>query len=173
MNFDGPEGQNTFKKFDLNDHPYWLVTMGFGAPGVLVGAGEDYAPRVEIQLLPCKNWAQRMSKVRRGANTPFQVDTIGFQRILAKIAHSFAVATIGQENFEPVLPSLILGPTEGKLDQYVGGFRPEEEGRSVLPTTFHHIGISGQDEWLVVRLRLFAFIERTPTYLVVVGKPKI
>ena len=32
-----------------------------------------------------------------------------FARMLAKIAHSFAVAEAGQENFEPLLPKIILG----------------------------------------------------------------
>ena len=96
-----------------------------------------------------------------------------FARMLAKIAHSYAVATIGLDAFTPMLPVFILGGDD-RAAYVVGGdvssFAPSEpEAR------LHSIHIQGcknaDQEYILVAIRLFAFAGM-PQYHVVVGTPQ-
>lgn len=152
-----------------HDHPYWLVTLGYAPPGVLIGAADDYAPLIEHSMIPGDNWPDRWHRAGPGVEVEYLVDANLFARMLAKIAHSFAVAALGINGFAPTLNAIILG-TEPRYAKYVGGCYREDEDRSARPGVLHSIGIERQDHWFVVRLRLFAHLEGAPSYVIVAGR---
>ena len=95
---------------------------------------------------------------------PIEFDASTFGRVLAKIAHSYAVAMLGLGNFKSFLPALIL-TRGGPLSYYVGcGIKSEPS------EWLHEIGIvPWDDNLIVVRIRLFANYDM-PTYMIVAGQ---
>jgi hypothetical protein len=93
-----------------------------------------------------------------------------FSRVLAKMAHSFAVAELGLDGFCPILLDLIHGRNVEVAPELVGceiEIPPAASGR------LHEIGFVSHPEYVVVRIRLFASsavdAKGTPVYLVVAG----
>jgi hypothetical protein len=150
-------------------HPYWLPTCGFAPAGVLTNADPNFRPLVEMCLLPGHDWQARWGLQSHNAQIEMFVDSRIYARMLAKIAHAFAVATFGLDSFEPFLPNVILGHSDAG-HHYVGGVEREMDNRNRVATILHSIGSERHNEWLIVRLRLFSFIEGTPNYVIVVGR---
>jgi hypothetical protein len=100
------------------------------------------------------------------------IDYNAFFRLLAKIAHSFAVARIGIDGFRHRIPPLLIGKSGDSVDTFpylVGGDvqdLPTEKSLHVLDD--HQVSISGV-RFRVVTIRLFAFM-RMPRYQIVVGE---
>ena len=92
-----------------------------------------------------------------------------FNRMLAKIAHSFAWAALGQGAFEPSLPEFILnGPDLHSY--YIGtGQAMAGDERRVWRVYLSEIEAADGTPFICAGIRLFCFAE-TPPYLVVVGK---
>ncbi|PIT01174.1 hypothetical protein TSA1_10715 [Bradyrhizobium nitroreducens] len=94
-----------------------------------------------------------------------------YARMLAKIAHSYAVAKFGEASFIPCLSDIILGKCD-YAPYYVGG---DKSGALLVdqPTTLHHVYPQACDlngvPYLLVAIRLFAFMGM-PRYLIVVGR---
>lgn len=92
-----------------------------------------------------------------------------FFRLLAKVAHAFAVAELGPDAFEPSLIPLIRDGVTSNAMKYVGGMRQEEPPS----TRLHELALipwSGHLRDIVtVKVRLLAAIG-TPTYFIVVGR---
>ena len=94
-----------------------------------------------------------------------------FARMLAKIAHVYAVAEFGADTFRPMLPPFILGKID-MVPYVVGG----DESGAALPEFqdgLHHIYrhdccTNGVD-YLVIAIRLFAILGM-PRYHVIVGE---
>ncbi|MCH7806955.1 MAG: hypothetical protein IH995_07420, partial [Proteobacteria bacterium] len=156
-------------KYDLpiEEHPTALVMFGLGPPGILVGhdgtdrTGQSYSftplsPRFYDAL------ASGISFSLEFGNLYY------FWRILAKIAHGYAVCTIGEDNFEPFLLNYIR--EESKENFYLIGGVPKKQPpiESLHRLELSHQVVGGV-KYIVVRIRLFAFLN-TPTYCVVVGK---
>lgn len=96
------------------------------------------------------------------------IDLQLFSRFLAKIAHSFACAEIGANNFTPLLREAILGQ-HTRPSVFVGSFQhelPAEEDmlHRQQMVDIDHNGASYKG----VRLRLFANFG-APEYVVIVG----
>jgi hypothetical protein len=92
-----------------------------------------------------------------------------FCRMLARIAHAYAVAEFGYGNFRPYLRKLIRGRNHTPTF-WVGGhweIPPPEAG--VLHFIAKEEVQKGNQRLVVVRLRLFAFFG-TPMYQIVVGE---
>jgi hypothetical protein len=91
--------------------------------------------------------------------------------MLAKIAHSYAVAELGSDAFHPLLPDLILG-TEDRAAYLVGGDASEFPLPDKEPY-LHHVyllnAMSGGIMYTLVSIRLFAVVGM-PRYHVVVGR---
>jgi len=93
-----------------------------------------------------------------------------FRRMLAKIAHSFAVAELGIASFQPLLNDFILGKPARHAAQFIGGsVAPEPIGQERNEISISLFSAVHRD-YYVVRVRLFADLEM-PTYLVVAGEP--
>jgi hypothetical protein len=101
------------------------------------------------------------------------MDTRLFCRMIAKIAHAFAMGTMGPERFEPILPELIRDPdlTSRAILPFIGG----QPIKSPSPERRHHlehtsVEIDGKIYFLV-NVRLFANLG-APIYCAVIGTPK-
>jgi hypothetical protein len=91
---------------------------------------------------------------------------VSYARLIAKIAHGFATAAFGLDNFEELyLPDAILGKTD-EIGKWVGCLHPPQMGKShgTYKVSFAHNG-----PFVCAIVKLFASWE-TPEYLVVVGQ---
>lgn len=100
------------------------------------------------------------------------IDPTALCRMLAKIAHSFAVANLGLTAFRHRLPPLILGKEDQTSDTlpYLIGSYPGEPQNEPCAHVLH------RERWEIngvgyfsVRIRLFASMNM-PSYLVIVGE---
>lgn len=120
------------------------------------------------------NWDGRVSL----KTTPFE-----FARMLAKIAHAYAIAELGQEAFCPLVVQIILGKTND-IGYYIGGKYefvtsiiddlepPIYDAGHLLNAFYQTVTTSGQTRiFIIVQIRLFASLHNT-TYQVVVGEIK-
>jgi hypothetical protein len=102
-------------------------------------------------------------------------DPIPFARVLAKIAHLYAMAKLGPQGFRPLLNDLILGRGRGYPAHFVGSIRPRRN-RPDPPSRERHwvsIGVERRIDgrpFLVVRIRLFGEYQML-MHRVVVGEP--
>ena len=80
-----------------------------------------------------------------------------FVRLIAKIGHTFAVATCGYGSFQPLLPPLILGERDAPNAAYLVGGEIEVPSPSERE---HELGIIklNNSDLLVAYVRLFANI---------------
>jgi hypothetical protein len=162
----------------------------FKMPGILRGLDpSDKWPGSREVILAFPNVPEREQRLKRikGAaekakihvSSSMQVEL--FARMLAKIAHSYAVAECGLDSFRPFLPPLILGKEQG-LSHLIGG-APEGKTFNLLPSLpgkthhLHFVQIDGMHN--VGALRLFGVLVHlfkdigAPVYLVVVGEPTL
>jgi hypothetical protein len=87
-------------------------------------------------------------------------------RLLAKIAHAFAVAEYGLRTFTPTLLPIIEGTSDYPLT-YIGAKTPEEP-QSAIALESERIKI-GNDEYLAAHISLHA-LPALPRYYVISGK---
>jgi hypothetical protein len=169
-------------KLSIIEFPALLMSLVFPTPGILINdepedkllTGGIYS----VELLP--GFGERLNKIKSKykANT---VSIVGvenkshekkddFGRMLAKVAHSYAVAELGLGNFEPFLVPIIRGVKPYYLPYYIGS----AIGKEPPFTDLHRIEIDesglGIGKFIVVKLRLFADRD-TPTHYIIVGKP--
>jgi len=93
-----------------------------------------------------------------------------FSRMLAKIAHGYAVAAVGLDEFIPLTTDLIRGLTDNAPYVVGGEFAPSTQP---LPGILYDLNLERRREsenlYLVSRIRLFPHLG-APRYHVVVGK---
>jgi hypothetical protein len=159
----------------VDQHPAALIMFSFDPPRLLFDEPDpegSFVGRVVIKPLSVDLGVRadriggKVELVRRGG-----FDATIFARMIAKIAHAYAVAELKLNGFRPILADFIRSIPARHASQYVGGEwgTPEPAG-----CDRHEIRI---DRWSglsrdyhVVRLRLFSD-QDMPTYLVVVGEP--
>ncbi len=103
-------------------------------------------------------------------SSAYLIDNSGLCRLLAKIAHGFAVSWYGLDGFTPLLREIIRGEISDIRDvwQYVGSLgysHPLRPGHSVYPEVFECRGA----RYLGVHIKLFAKIPIMPSYFVLAG----
>lgn len=108
--------------------------------------------------------------------SPPDLEIHTFVRFIAKVAHAFAAATYGIENFEPTLRGVIVGegivPGDDGNEQwgYVGGYGDHKEPPSSnLHELDAEIEVIDGMPLIVVRVRLLAILG-LPAYCVVAGR---
>jgi hypothetical protein len=164
----------------LKEHPAALVLMRVEPPRLL-----HARPSLKEQFNGDIWWTylkdDAFEKAKRHGGKGIRLGSFNpglFARMLAKIAHSFAVADQGFEKFTPLLPDLILG-RDTDLSRLVGGemvvppaiepvHRLHLEVGWVDQIDYTTLGLPADIQFLVVHIRLFAFLG-TPQYHVVVG----
>jgi hypothetical protein len=170
----------TFRRADgtavnipAEDVPATAFLYKFGRANILRGL-PPFDPTFEWMLVPyCDNDTMRIAIERYGWDAQLQLKTKPheFARLLAKIAHSYAVAELGIDAFDPLCLDVIMGRTSN-CGYLVGGSMDIQP----LPdsTSDHYIGVGLIDEpqkpkLVLVPLRLFQQMG-SPHHHVVVGR---
>ena len=162
--------------------PYAEIPRAFSLlmlsyPTLLFGIGQDHSGLVHGTKL----WtaqvkedfaaqAARHPRATRIIRRAGSINAFIFARMLAKIAHAFAVAEYGYGRFPHLLPDLILGRQRGDgFNHLVGGTTDIlPKGRNTHEIRLErHSSVLGE-QFLVARIRLFADLGG-PIYFVVVG----
>lgn len=163
------DGRLEYREIALVDFPAMCMGFRWLAPGIL----RRIAPTniFEGELVVRQNPDELKKFI--GDGEAFKIGRVApgdFARMLAKIAHSFAMAELGADAFEPLLPDLILGKSE-TAPYLVGGDATEESSSVELP--LHYLGpmYASVDEvlYLLIAIRLFSKMGM-PRYHVVVGR---
>jgi hypothetical protein len=104
-----------------------------------------------------------------------EYDLESYFRMIAKIAHAFAVSQIGLDGFEPHLLPIIIGNVVRLIPYLIGASKDDIPVRS--DALSHQVGLGtlpwGTGHMVRVRIRLFAAHDHTPAYNVIVGPLKM
>jgi len=104
-----------------------------------------------------------------GVDKAHRMDNGDYGRMLAKIAHAYTVAALGENSFRPFLTNIVRGIQPLNLTHFIGS-QIQTTGDA---TDLHEISIErnflGNERLVVVRIRLFA-PWKTPAHLVVAGE---
>lgn len=146
-------------------HPFALFTLDFSPAGILSGRPVLIPPKIVASILPSPQFNERMARLPVNASVGSRLDHRPFGRMLAKIAHAFAVAQYGLDGFEPLLPSIILGNATNTF-YYVGGVT-ETEPRDI--ESLHTLESRKTQRFVLAYVRLFE-IMGAPAYDIVVGR---
>ncbi len=156
-------------------HPATLVLPRFVLPDLLSGRTPDGNFRFTYSTWMRSSVTFDEFVKARGAKyaeVETSVKPQQFSRVLAKIAHSYAVARLRLNGFAPLLLDLIHARNVTKAPELVGSDpeRPPPASRTV-----HELNLVPHPKYVVVRIRLFASssIEgqhAMPVYLVVAGE---
>lgn len=171
LHFLHPDGRITYEMFPAENLPYAL--WAYELPPI--GLFEDREPTTRtIGKVWLKNLQQDLSAfaARPDGAVPLlaQASQYKFLRMIAKIAHSYAVAEEGLHSFNPMLLDFILGRPTHHGPHWIGGVdpRPEFEGSPLhVLDSFRHT-VDGAD-YLMARIYLF-YGYGAPAYEVVVGE---
>jgi hypothetical protein len=152
-------------------------------PGILLGfPPSDQVTWHSWQFIDTSGQAatrQRKLKAAglRGALAIAKIDVFAFMRVLAKVAHGFAVHNVGLGGFRPTLLPIISGESN-YVSHYVGGTFISGPGPFPWPTLSVPYQIIpfevpiGGEQYLGARIRLFATVRPlTPIYTVIFGQP--
>lgn len=150
--------------------PLPLVHM---PPGMISGRPPGFPSPFTLQIFG-KDLSLKESLEKQGQFKSIEklFDVISFMRMLAKIAHSFAVAELGLNGFGPELTEFIRTGWPPLAGFYIGN------GSAIhVPITNDHTlhqvawaPVQWGHQWLVaVRIRLFAGFGPTPIYMAIAG----
>jgi len=166
----GSNGENNNIHLPAPEFPLLALGFRFPAPGLL--RGEPQGDSTEGEVI-CRYINEQFQKYipsdgRRVKIGSICIDT--FCRMLAKIAHSYAIAKLGETAFNPLLPKIILEKNIPPT-YLVGGDKSSEPKKQpkVLHDIYPQLCLSHGIEYVLIAIQLFAFIDM-PRYHVVVGE---
>jgi hypothetical protein len=161
----------------LSEHPTSLPLMGFGIPRILLGhEGPDLNDNMYVNIVHINLGEDHMSNLKKivpdGGIVHNKIYVVAFGRMLAKIAHSYAAAEIGVDNFIPLATDFILEKTEIDGNYLVGG--DLIDWPPLNPEWLHELKWRWIDtvcgRFLYIGVRLFGCFGGPQNY-VVVGRP--
>lgn len=176
--------ENVFTKYKKtkkvnNDYLPWVAYSlpKYNLPGLLLSISPEESKKgATLECIVSKFDAENMLALGEGPESvglKSQVINMElFNRFLAKIAHSYLVATIGEDAFAPCLKDLII---EGhKHTNFWVGCEDPQPAEPFLFEMRHGLYTYEEGPWkgtsfVAVRIRLFSFLG-TPTYVVVGGE---
>jgi|SRR5271165_6961610 len=157
----------------IEDHPSALIIPVMPPPTIYSGMHEteDIPAARGMSITPMgADLLERAKKLGKDVNLTRGISALAFYRLIAKIAHSFAVAELGQ-TFAPYLINLI----EGEIPMFASHFIGSGLGDNPPPSDqLHELEFAPSlvgpknDELLQVRVRLFANLG-CPNHYAVVG----
>lgn len=163
---------------DIDDFPSVLLLFSLGEPPLL-RALYGLPPESHDEVKPWLYWFNYNHEnlrtkygVKNFAAT--RADLRAFCRMLAKIAHSYAVATLGPLGFTPLLDNIIRDQNlKSREAMRFVGCMPDQ---TVKENALHSLGngfatLADGRKFHIVKIRLFAQFG-APTYTVVVGTIK-
>jgi hypothetical protein len=170
-------GKTVWESIPLEKYPAMIVTLLFDQPEIL----SDCSPvekmlsgGVAIGILPTfgrllKPYLDRGVVTFAPPRSSATSEHLG--RMLAKIAHSYAVAELGIEGFTPFLTNIILGVETRYLSHFIGGTREIPSASSdVYEVNLSTIERTGHRPLFMVAIRLLSDVQGMPEYRVVVGQ---
>jgi len=131
-------------------------------PGLLTGAPTmDRYPEMKVVLCTVQaDIGRRVQQLGRW-QSQIMLEPTKFLAVIAKIAHSYAVAELGLDTFEYLLRDLILGNAQHPLE-LVGGADPSVSVPPA-PGSLHLVSIYSRDDgYIVARVHLFAALGMRP-----------
>jgi hypothetical protein len=141
-------------------------------PGIVTGGVPGASMRYQFRLIGNQAEMRKLAGALGGHITgTTNVDTDAFLRMLAKIAHGFAVSQLGLNGFDPELPPFILGQSPDLAPYLLGNsFWPDIP---IVPGHLsHQLGLTtipwGDQHQVAVRIQLFA-AHGAPSYTVIAG----
>lgn len=152
----------------VSDLPTTYLALKLNPPGILVGKppSETIDGELWVNQYGGEDALRLVSRRREGLRLA-SIQPLAFGRFLAKVAHSYAVASLGFGSFRPLLLDLIHGRSEA-VSHCVGGATevpPADNNTFVLRAGW---GTIEDITYAMVELRLYSELA-TPQYLVVVG----
>ena len=179
VEFTFPGGEMRVMEVPIDDHPNTLMMPIFGAPDILRGETPEKDTSTKRFIIRLWGPVEKKDETLRrlaskygaiDAKTMAVMEGDVLRRLVAKIAHAYAVATLGADSFEPFLPEIILGKSPVPLSRFVGGWDYPHEEKKVLHQVFIDYR-AGRDRGLILaRVQLFSSLAM-PTNYVVVGRP--
>lgn len=162
-------GRTAWESVPLEKYPAIVVTLLFDKPEILSGCSpveKVLSGGVAMGILPTFG---RLLKpyLDQGAVTfspPRSTATSEYLgRMLAKIAHSYAVAELGIDGFTPFLTNIILGADTGHLSHYVGGTREIPlASNNVYEIELTTVESAAPHSYLIVTIRLLSDVQGMP-----------
>jgi hypothetical protein len=174
------DGRTESKSITLLEHPAAICLMRIEPPRLLFGL-----PTLRDKFNGDLWWTvlqdDATEKIKQHGGKGLRIASFNpalFARMLAKIAHAFAVAEQGFDKITPLLPEIIRGETDNFAD-LIGGDMLVPPAVDALHRLHLEVGwkegvdyttrgLPGDIQFLVVHVRLFALLG-TPQYHVVVG----
>ena len=158
---------------EIPDHDYPGLLVGFNFPlpsilGLSPPAPAALGGGIAIQNLP--DFGERLNRVdrrKRGVTLKTDLEARQFGRMLAKIAHGFAVGELGFGGFRPLLQDVVRNDDPQFMGRLIGGaFLDPGPG-----TDLHEIALDRKTSprHVLIHLRLFAD-RGMPSYWVVTGE---
>jgi hypothetical protein len=160
-------GDECTRSLPFDTAPIILMMPVYDLPTALGGPAPGQPRKWSAWVRPLRLDASALSRYGGSIGTQ-PLHQPSFHRMLAKIAHSMAVAEIGLACFRPFLLEIILGQNK-ETHQFVGGYlegRPELQHRHEITTMARECG---EATLIIAEIRLFADVG-APTYVVVVGE---
>jgi hypothetical protein len=152
--------------------PAYLAMFAMEPPGFLRGVpvADEFLGEIVFRQL-ATNVIDRVHNLGGRVTNKLVINPGLICRMLAKIAHAYAVAELGHGSFRPYLRDLILRPDSGTASHFVGGLVGDHPMGPNGP--LHKIELwrprrSGPSS-LIAIIQLFA-IHQMPIYQVVVGE---
>lgn len=177
-----PEADWSYLDVDRKIYPFLLLLPIVQMPDVLSGSTIPREPVAAARTFWIRGASFRdglmphlealASELKVAAIEPTgTVHVPEFFRMLAKIAHAFAIAELGVDAFTPFLDRMIRVGDMAASPQHIGGLLYTEQAVFGL----HEVGFGthtcDRPDIIAVRIRLLASLE-TPTYFVAVGQKK-
>jgi len=176
------EDISDFERIEVpaDDHPSPFISINLKPAAIFVrGALKDNSPfrQESMNIAGPPDMIERVRRIGKGrivfgGGHGVRMTHDHFGRFLAKIAHSFAAATLGVGSFIPTLTKAIRGEEPMNLSYYVGcamaGLVPVEPTQHLHSLECGRATLNGK-EMVIVRVRLFA-VDGFPAYDVIVGE---
>lgn len=140
-------------------------------PGILMGLEPTRTATLDSALIT----ASAPGEIHTEYRDTLEVQPWAFLRMLAKIAHSFAVAELGWQRFceyRPLLKSIILDTSDFST-HYIGCVAKSIGDPKILHWLSGNVVCMDGRELFIVDISLFSFLKRTPVYRVVVAEKNI
>ena len=164
------DDERTRHQIEMENFPATMTLPLFAPPTALTGEhSEPGKAKASICIFGADKldaFIKSLPKSTKFAAPSFRLAPM--QQLIAKVAHSYAVAEFGLDGFEPYLLPLIHGENE-MASRLVGGERKNADPANQF-YEIHHEEIAVEDCTLIlVHFRLFSF-HGTPWYRGVVGR---
>lgn len=164
-------GERDVVPVSVDDFPACCVGFRWPAPGILRGAppSDTFSGELVARLLQSNGLHHLLDEGK--AIRLCQICLLSFARMLAKIAHSYAVASLGLNGFRPLLQDLITGKSSN-AHWLVGGDESPWASEELATSGLHYIYlgdcIAAGNTYVVCGIQLFCVVDM-PKYHVVVG----